>query len=389
MTFVTAAIAIAVLFTAGISRAAVKPTLSIVLTGQSLLQSDIRVSAPAEVEAIRPLLQGDVVFTNFETTVKRENDSLADLDPVGGLYGPPQSFDVLHDLGVNLYAMSNNHIFDIGTLGLENALREARARRLAYAGIGMNLDEAVAPGYLRTPKGTVALVSMASGLIRQGAAATKSKPGLNEIHLEGGTPNVDAGHPREEEVRLILQSISKAKKKAEVVVAYQHNHVYDKDFVEMMGKRLPERLVPPNWIKKWAHEEVDAGADIVVLHGAPLIQGVEIYRGRPIFYDLGNFIFQVPVRHAALFEPAVFDSVVARVDFEGQTLKSITFNPIVLNDKHREGEDFLLGVPAPATGEKARSILERLIEASQPFGTTIVRHGDMAELKLSSGVPRP
>ena len=108
----------------------------------------------------------------------------------------------------------------------------------------MNLDEAVAPGYLRTPKGTVALVSMASGLIRQGAAATKSKPGLNEIHLEGGTPNVDAGHPREQEVRLILQSISKAKKKAEVVVAYQHNHVYDRDFVEMMGKRLPERLVP-------------------------------------------------------------------------------------------------------------------------------------------------
>jgi hypothetical protein len=100
VTFVTAAIAIAVLFTAGISRAAVEPTLSIVLTGQSLLQSDIRVSAPVEVEEIRPLLQGDVVFTNFETTVKRENDSLADLDPVGGVYGPPQSFDVLHDLGV-------------------------------------------------------------------------------------------------------------------------------------------------------------------------------------------------------------------------------------------------------------------------------------------------
>src|SRR5581483_10707915 len=112
------------------------------------------------------LLQGDVVFTNFETTVKNKDDSLADIAHIGGIYAPPEALDVLRELGFNLLALSNNHAFDIGRVGLLNTLRDVKALNLAHAGIGMNLDEAAAPGYLHTPHGTVALVSMASGLIR-------------------------------------------------------------------------------------------------------------------------------------------------------------------------------------------------------------------------------
>jgi poly-gamma-glutamate synthesis protein (capsule biosynthesis protein) len=382
----TAAASLAVLFAPLTCVAAGASELSIILTGQSLLQSDIRVSAPTAVQTIRPLLNGDVVFTNFETAVKERSDSLADLDPIGGVYTPPEALDVLNDIGVNLLALSNNHSFDLANAGLLNTLREVKARDITHAGIGENLEEAAAPGYIHTPHGTVALVSMASGLIRQGAFAGEAKPGINEIHLEGGTPNVDAGHPSSADTQRILASIAEAHKQANIVIAYHHNHVYDKDFVEMMGKRLPERLVPPNWIKKWTHEEVDAGADIVILHGAPLIQGVEIYRGRPIFYDLGNFIFQVPVRHAGLFEPAVYDSVVARIVFDGKNLKSVTFRPIALSNQGREGEAFLSGVPAPATGDKARTILDRLVEASRPFGTAIAVNDSTAMIQLRTPV---
>ena len=45
-----------------------------------------------------------------------------------------------------------------------------------------------------------------------------------------------------------------------------------------MQEELPERLGPPEWLKKWTHAEIDAGADIVVMHGAPLLHGVEIYK---------------------------------------------------------------------------------------------------------------
>ena len=56
---------------------------------------------------------------------------------------------------------------------------------------------------------------------------------------------------------------------------------------------MRERLTPNDWLRNWTHAEVDACADIIVMHGAPL-HGVEIYDGRPIFYDSGNVIYNVP-----------------------------------------------------------------------------------------------
>ena len=85
-----------------------------------------------------------------------------------------------------------------------------------------------------------------------------------------------------------------------------------------MLEELPERLAPPDWLKKWTHAEVDAGADIIVMHGAPLLHGVEIYHGRPIFFDLGNFIFQAPPIDVLLDEPIKWESVVAYVEFQGK-----------------------------------------------------------------------
>jgi poly-gamma-glutamate synthesis protein (capsule biosynthesis protein) len=378
--------AAAVLLFALAGAAAEPRKLDVVLTGQSLLQSDFRVAAPGAVAVIRPLLEGDVVFTNFETTVHEPGEPLTDLDHVGGVYAPPQALDALQALGFNLLALSNNHSYDIGPQGIRNTLAEVDARKLAHAGLGLTPQAVRAPGYLQVGGTKVALVSMASGLIRPGA----SEAGLNEIHMEGGKPDVDAGHPRPADAEAILASIREAAGKADLVIAYHHNHVYDRDFVKMMASRAPERLVPPPWIKSWAHQEIDAGADIVVLHGAPLVQGVEIYHGRPIFYDLGNFIFQLPLRIDAtnLFEPNVWDSVVAHANFEGKTLTSITFQPIVLNTKGQGEGDLALatrGLPAPAHGELAQQILQRLVAASRAMGTQIVIKGEVAELTLQGG----
>ena len=144
------------------------------------------------------------------------------------------------------------------------------------------------PRYLKTPKGTVALVAIASGLVAEGGSATSTRPGVNELRVDKGTPNV-------EDAQRILASIRAARTKADLVIVYEHNHVFgDVPFTTMMIEELPERLRPAEWLKKWTHAEVDAGADIIVMHGAPLVHGVEIYRGRPIFSDLGNFIFQFP-----------------------------------------------------------------------------------------------
>src|SRR5215216_414416 len=67
------------------------------------------------------------------------------------------------------------------------------------------------------------------------------------------------------------------------------------------------------------------------MHGAPLLHGVEIYRGRPIFYDLGNFIYNVPPTLTYIDEPMSWESVVASIRMQGKRVLSISLRPVILN----------------------------------------------------------
>jgi len=382
-----AAACLVVAFTMRETLRAQSSVLSITLTGQSMIRSDVRVHAPSAVPAIKSLLKGDVVFTNFETTIVDEKKGQSHLN--GRFLSPPEALDALKSFGFNLVSLSNNHAFDLKVPGIENTLEEAGRLNLAHAGTGHTIEEAAAPGYLHTPQGTVALVAMASGLIDEGGSATASRPGVNELRVEGNQPN-------QEDSRRILESIRTARKQADLVIVYEHNHVFDKPFRTIMLEELPQRLAPPDWLKTWTHAEVDAGADIIVMHGAPLLHGVEIYHGRPIFFDLGNFIFQAPPADILLDEPINWESVVAYVQFQGKNLKSIKFRPIAQNkigqgqaDTQDEHTNNLFlqtrGLPTPATGEQAHYILERLAGLSRPFGTIVEVQGDTAEIKLKGG----
>ena len=387
---------LAILFSIGITAWSQSPPIKIILTGQSMIRSDIRLYTPSVVSTLAPLLKGDVVFTNFEATVAEKGQPNETVPREGNSLTPPEAMDALKDLGFNILSLANNHSWDLRIPGIQNTIQEANRRSLAHAGTGNTLEEAAAPGYLHTPKVTVALVAVASGAIRPGAPATATRPGENELRVEAGNK------PNEEDAQRILQGIRDASKRADLVIVYQHNHVYDKPFGTIFAEELPDRLVPPDWIKKWTHVEVEAGANVVVMHGAPVVQGVEIYHGRPIFYDLGNFIFNLPLTEATqLLEPIVWESVVASVEFQGKNLQSIKFRPIVLNQMGQGQVDtqddhpyslpefprpFIAtrGLPKPATGEQARYILERLADLSRPFGTTVVVKDDTAEIKLKT-----
>jgi poly-gamma-glutamate synthesis protein (capsule biosynthesis protein) len=263
--------------------------------------------------------------------------------------------------------------------------------------------EAVAPGYLHTPKGTIALIASASGLITTGASAAADRPGVNELRVEAGDkenegtaelPATPGNTPNPEDSQRILQSIREARREADLVIVYQHNHVFgNHSFGTIFTEGMQERLAPNDWLKKWTHAEIDAGADIVVMHGAPLLHGIEIYHGKPIFYDLGNFIYNLPPTLAVLDEPLNWESAIANVQFQGKNLQSISLRPIALNNVGEGQPDiqnaftnnqFLdtRGLPSPVKGARAGYILQRLADASKPFGTRIEIKGDTAEIKL-------
>ncbi len=374
--------------------------ITITLTGQSMIRSDIRATAPAAVPVIQGLLKGDVVFTNLEAAIAEKGDAAHE---GRGFVTPPEALDALTTFGFNMLALSDNHAFDLKAPGIQNTIRETDRRKIVHAGTGNNIAEAAAPAYLHSSKGTIALIASASGLITAGASATENRPGVNELRIEaGGKPNeatVDlpgAGPntPNPVDAERILKSIRDARQHADLVIVYQHNHVFSNhSFVNVFTEGLPERLAPNQWLQKWTHQEIDAGADIVVMHGAPLLHGVEIYHGRPIFYDLGNFIYNLTPTLFYIDEPMNWESAVAYVQFQGKNLRSVSLRPIVLNnvgegqpDIHDQFADnqFLhtRGLPSPAPGARAGYILQRLADASKPFGTSIEIKGDTAEIML-------
>jgi poly-gamma-glutamate capsule biosynthesis protein CapA/YwtB (metallophosphatase superfamily) len=181
-----AAVCFGTVFSMAATAWAQSPMLNLSLTGQSLNPWDIRTSAPVAAPTIASLLKGDVVFTNFEAAVfdVRKGQSAKD----GEALSPPEALESLKTFGFNLLSLSNNHSWDLKAAGIENTLEQVKRLDLVHAGIGHTVEEAVAPGYLHTPKGTVALVAMASGLIAEGGSATATRPGVNELRVEGKAP---------------------------------------------------------------------------------------------------------------------------------------------------------------------------------------------------------
>jgi poly-gamma-glutamate synthesis protein (capsule biosynthesis protein) len=376
--------------------------LTITLAGQSMIRSDIRATAPAAVPVIQGLLKGDVVFTNLEAAIGEKGETIRE---GRGFLTPPEAIDALTTFGFNLLSLAGNHAFDLGATGIQNTIREVNQRKIVHAGTGNNLAEAAAPAYMQTPKGTIALIASASGLIVPGGGATADRPGVNELRIKAGDkdneatadlPGAPGNVPNADDSHRILQSIRDARQHANLVIVYQHNHVFSNhSFSTIFTEGMQERLAPNEWLKNWTHAEVDAGADIVVMHGAPLLHGVEIYHGRPIFYDLGNFIYNLPPWLSYIHEPMSWESAVAYLQYQGNQLQSISFQPIILNyigegqpemhDQYANNQFIATrGLPSPATGARAGYILQRLADASKPFGTTVEIKGDIAEINLKA-----
>jgi poly-gamma-glutamate capsule biosynthesis protein CapA/YwtB (metallophosphatase superfamily) len=360
----------------------------ITLTGQSMIRGDTRADAPEAVPAIRSLLNGDVVFTNFEAAVFDPSASQTTRD--GRFASPPQAMEALASFGFNLLAMPNNHSYDIKGSGIVNTVRTADRLGLTHAGIGRDMAEAERHAHLDTAKGTVALVAAASGLVHE-ARAAEGRPGVNELAVLGATP--DAG-----DAQRLLERVSLAKKSGALVVASHHNHHYPgiehpADFKQLLLSELPERMAPAPWLRPWAHALIEAGADIVAMHGPPFLHGMEVHRGKPIFYSLGNFFFQVPPESIHLEEPIMWESVVANVTFDGDRLAGARFTPIAMNKvgkgRPNPHDEFDVneyhrtrGLPRRATGKQAQYLLERFSRLSAAFDTRITIDGEQAKLVL-------
>jgi poly-gamma-glutamate synthesis protein (capsule biosynthesis protein) len=338
----------------------------ITLTGQVLMTHALCDSPYEGFDAVvAELARGDVVFSDLEVAIKTADSGEPTRD-TGFLHTTSaDTLACLQQMGFDMFALSNNHAWDLGTAGVLATREAVREHGFIAAGTGPDLEAASAPAFFARDDFSVGLVAMATGKIRDGAAATRTRAGVNELRLEDGEPHaVDAAR--------ILATVRQAREKADIVIAYHHNHDWGDDM----------RLTRP-WAQRWAKRCSDAGADLYVSHGAPLLHGVETYHSSLHLFGLGSLVFhsRTAIGH---YPPEVWESTIAHCDFVGGQLGRVEFVPVVLNEvgDDPERQNATRGRPHIATGSDADRILLRLARLTADLGVSLAIENGVARLVM-------
>ena len=276
----------------------------------------------------------DACFGNLETTV-HNNEGYPSRFPGGGY--AMASPCVLKDLGAygfNVFSIANNHAMDYCHKGLEATIHHLDKAGQIYVGGGKNLVDASRPKYVECANGRVAFIGVTSSFHDSDAAGPQGgiisgRPGVNplrrveyyevtednyqslqkiadetgmndghkwaikngyredcpelflrELKFVKGEENRRITHPLPSDMERIVNSIKEASIQADYVVVSFHSH-------QMSGSGEK----PADFIVEFCHACIDAGANVIFGHGAHELRGLELYKGFPIFYGLGDFIF--------------------------------------------------------------------------------------------------
>ncbi len=442
--FVWRTAAAAVGLAAGRLRAA--SPLTVAAAGDCIITRSVRhVGDPDFLALARIFQQADVGFGNCEMTF---HDPAGEPSPTGAcgdlnLMADPQLTGDLAWAGFNLMTVANNHGGDYGTAGLLGTLKHLDAAGITAAGGGADLAAARAPRFRSTPHGRIALIGCTS-TVRAGTEASPGhteipgRPGVNPVRVRtvyglprdrlaalrdtealldraAGRAGAAAGGPeahlfgaifREapepmvtieanpDDVKAIVAAVDRARGEADVVIVTIHAH-----------EAGSSRETPAAFLQPFARACIDAGAHACLGHGPHVLRGIEIYRGFPIFYSLGNFYFQaetirqIPQEIYAncgiaslspsdffkkvmgrMFEADPFwEAVVPRLTFESGRLVSAALYPVDLRRRLPPAER---GTPVLARGATADRILQGLANLSRPFGSAIAIEGGVGAVRL-------
>ncbi|HKM20833.1 MAG TPA: CapA family protein [Lachnospiraceae bacterium] len=177
----------------------------------------------------------------------------------------PENVNILHDMGVDIVSLANNHAYDYGEEALLDTVDILNEAKVPFVGAGKNLEEAMKPAYFITEEQTIAYVS-----------ATQIERLPNPDTKEATVSS--AGVLRTLDPTAFLTVIEEAEKNSDFVVVYVHWGSENTDVVEASQRDL-------------ATKYIEAGADLIIGDHTHCLQGVEYIEGVPVIYSVGNYWF--------------------------------------------------------------------------------------------------
>src|SRR5262245_22771293 len=397
---------------------------------------------------LKLIRDADVATANYEGNII-DGRSFNGAGP-GGFGGTPDVAADVKAMGFDLVARSNNHAGEYGYEGLLETNSWLDKAGIVYAGSGEKYAAARAARFVSTAKGRVGMVATASSfaenmVAQAGRGEWPGRGGQSALHYTrfymtppalwqevkglreafpngngfyvptGDTPESitllgerfrlapNATKPsysyqmNEADVRDLVAAVTEGKTRSDFMTFAIHAHQFADTKGGERGPNLPDsedldtNPSIADFLPVLAKRVIDAGADAFLGTGVHVLRGIEIYKGKPIFYGLGEFFRQMDViglsgmggrgRGEDNSPPIKYESIVAVTRFEHGQATEIRLHPLELTDDVRMAHR---GIPRLASPQMAQRILTRLQKLSQPLGTTITIENNVGVIR-----PRP
>ena len=432
--------------------------LTLVATGDSLITMKMSVHRePEYMKMVELIRSADLAFTNHEMNLHDYEEDCYPAAQSGGTYtrADPSIIEELKWMGYDMVSTANNHSLDYSYGGLFSTKMYLKEAGVPHAGTGKDLAEARAPTMFETPQGRVALIAASSSFAPWGRAGDArrdmhGRPGLNPLRydtwyevkpetlekikaldreidfpeiIQPDDPGTyyfmrdkwvvgdDVGiHTKsnKSDMEGNLASIRDAARQCDWVLFTLHAHV----------GRWKDSEQPADFIEEIARAAIDAGAHAFIGHGHHAMRGIEIREGKPIFYSLGDFIFQnetlmkmpsdfyqrykldpyagtvmdaIDARSNSESQPGgrefkwftddrkYWISVIPKMKFEGDKVTSLKLYPVELGQKKPRSQR---GRPTFVDPEEGAEIVAIMKELSKPYGTEITIEDGVGTVQL-------
>ncbi len=237
-------------------------------------------------EKVRGLLSGsDISFANLETPISTRGQKAT---KTYTFRSAPKTLQAIVNSGIDGVSVANNHTLDYGVNALTDTLDYLDGYKIGHTGAGRNIDEAFT-AYSKTVNGKrVAIVGISRVLSGPSWYAGDNKAGIASGY------DFDA----------MMRYVKNAVKYSDITVIYIHWNNEYQDY-------------PEDYARTYAKAFIDAGVDAVIGSHSHCLQGIETYKGKPVFYSLGNFVFTPTQR-----SNKAYDSMIVTLTFDGDKVSS-------------------------------------------------------------------
>lgn len=280
---------------------------------------------------VLPLLRKDGInIINLEAAITTSSQRV---NKVFNFKADPDKIHTLKAANIHVANLANNHIGDYGTEGLKETIRILDHHSICHAGAGINIAKAKQPVIIEANNIKIGIIG-----------CTDNEPSWR-ANLHPGTffMTVDDSEELESEV-------SKLRSEIDVLILSIH-----------WGPNM--EIEPKKRQIEFAHRLIDLGVDIIHGHSAHIFQGIEVYNGKIILYDTGDFIDDYAVDELLRNDR----SFLFECSIKNKKIREFKLRPVIIQNMQ----------VSLATGHDKEYAIARMQYLSSPFGTQITDEGDV------------